>query len=140
MIFAHNTMVHKPGSFCFRGPVTAVCPAALNNPTVREVWHGFTFHLSELCCEETGEMSLTIGQAERLATQGAAYAIHVTEEGVSIAADDEKNLVRGLMTLLDLVKLNPAGDGLEIPCGELRENPAIQTRMIHYCVFHSCEL
>lgn len=70
--------------------------------------------------------------------EGFDYAISVEETGVFIDASNEKNLIYGFMTLIDLIKIDE-NKNVYIPCCEIKEKAKIKNRMIHFCLFPETE-
>lgn len=138
MIFHPQNCVMTAGSFVFSGVVKAVAHPSLNKDVIKEFWHNFTYGASTLSVEETNELVFTIGDANPLPLDGRAYSLNVTKGGVSISAENESNLVAGLMTLLDRITAVDLDDGTlgsAVECCEIKERPLIKNRMVHFCIF-----
>ncbi len=137
-MFQPDNMTLTGGSFAVPGKVTAKAPACFDREVIRDFWYGFSCHCSAIAFEETGECVFSIGEAEPLALEGHAYSIHVTPAGVCVAAENEKDLLLGYMTLLDRIEaVDGENDGTAaaIRCCRILESPSIQNRMAHFCVF-----
>ncbi len=140
MLFEHSKMIKKEGAYYFRGEVTGKAHPALDKPIIKELWHGFSFHLSTLRIDKADQLEFRLGNAEVLPVGDASYAIHVTPDGIAVSAGNEKELICAFMTLIDLIRASSDGESVLIDCCEIREKPLIKNRMIHFCVFHSTEL
>ena len=137
-MFHPKNMTLTGGSFVFAGEVTAKAPACFDKDCIREFWHGFAFHSSTLRLTSADAMVFRIGEAEALPPEGHTYSIHVTGTGVCVAAENEKDLLLGFLTLLDRMEAVDADDGstaLAVPCCRILESPAVENRMAHFCVF-----
>lgn len=140
MLFHHENLIKKEGSLVLGKDVTAKANAVLDKPVLKEFWHGHTFHSSCLQMTHVPETVFFTGNITLPPLEHYAYVIRVTPEGIGIAAGDEKNLLYGYMTLLDLIEIHPATGSLEIPCCEIRERPLVKNRMVHFCVFPETKL
>ncbi len=140
MIFTHEKASKRVGRFEFTGPQKAVAHSSLHSEAMRELWYGFSFHTSTLEAESTAQYTFQLGYATLPALGNDAYAISVTEQGIAVIADSEKSLAYGYMTLLDMIKMEDSGEGLYIECCEFSESPAIENRMVHFCIFPETEL
>ena len=137
-MFYPENMTLTGGSFVFSGAVTAAAPACLDNESIRMFWQGFTRRCSALQVQVTDGFCFRIGEAEALPADPGSCSIHVTETGLCIAAENEKNLLMGFMTLLDRIETVDDENGatvLSIPCCRLFETPGVGLRMVHFCVF-----
>ena len=142
MIFTHVPSESCDGVYSVGGRVSAGAHACLCNEIFAKLWDGYTYRSSALEIFETNELVFTIGNAARPELADGDYAVNVEKDGVCIVADSEKELIRGFMTLLDM--LRPAdGEGAVSVCAPLgiyREKAKIGLRMIHYCLFPENEL
>ena len=142
MVFTPRELIARPGRFRISASLAAKAHTCLTNAVFEEFWHGFTFHRSHIVISQTDEYRFTVGQVQEISPNGNAYAIRVTEDGISIVANDEKGLRIGFMTLLDRIRLENTADGeqLWIDCFDLRESPLIENRMVHFCIFPETKL
>ena len=141
MIFHPKHTTITDGVFRFGGDLTAVAHPCLNKAALLKFWKNFTFGFSTLTVTETEGYRFTLGKAESLPLDGNAYSIRITREGVCISADGRQNLIHGLMTLLDRIRVAEEEDGfLELDCCEIRDLPSVGTRMVHFCIFPETEL
>lgn len=142
MIFTHVPSESCDGVYSVGGRVSAGAHACLCNEIFAKLWDGYTYRSSALEIFETNELVFIIGNAARPELADGDYAVNVEKNGVCIVADSEKELIRGFMTLLDM--LRPAdGEGAVSVCAPLgiyREKAKIGLRMIHYCLFPENEL
>lgn len=143
MFFASDCAPAEAGCFTFGPAVTAKAADCLCNETLRSLWHGFTFRAGDLTTVPADGREFTIGAAPRPDTDGAEYAINVTETGVCIAADNDVGLIHGFITLLHRMRPVETEDGtprFELSCGVTRESAVIPRQMVHFCVFPETEL
>lgn len=142
MIFTPHGIVKASGSFIFSGNVNATAHPCLNKDIFKELWRNFTFGSSELGTSASEEYIFSIGNAKKLPLDGNAYSINVQKEGLCICADNERDLIHGFMTLIDRFKAIDLGEesAVELEYCEIRDRAAIQTRMVHFCIFPETEL
>lgn len=142
MIFHPQNTTKTQGSFVFFGNVNAIAHSCLNKNIIKEFWHNFTCQSSTLSIHESNEYIFSIGNAKPLPFDGFDYSINVEPDGVCICAENEKNLIRGFMTLLDRFKAVDIDETLavELECCQIKDKPIIQNRMVHFCIFPETEL
>lgn len=139
MFFTHENMIKKEGKFILNKHVTAKANKVLINNSLKEFWHGHSFSMSVLDMDLADELIFKIGDAEKIDLNGNAYTINVDVNGIFISASNEKNLIYGFITLLDLIKMTEA-EYAEIECCEISENPTVNKRMAHFCLFPDTKL
>ncbi len=142
MIFHPQSLVKKEGSFLFSGKVRAIAHPCLQKDIIREFWHNFTCQCAQLSTCACDEYLFCVGEAEKLVPDDDTYTVNVTPRGICICAGNEKDLLRGFMTLLDRIRAVDTKDGLacEVECCQIREQALIAIRMVHFCVFPETEL
>lgn len=140
MIFLHANSIKKDGKFTFSGKVEAFASSALNSDIIKDFWHGYTFRTSELEIKETKELVFKIGEAEVIDSGDSSYSINICETGIAVSAKNEKDLIYGFVTMLDLIKMDDNGEKLEVACQTIKESCQIERRMVHYCVFAQTKL
>ena len=104
MIFHPQSTINNVGSFTFFGNVNAIAHPCLNKNIIKEFWSNFTFKSSTLNVCESKEYIFSLGKAKPLSFDGYDYSINVEADGICVCAENEKNLICGFMTLLDLFK------------------------------------
>lgn len=139
MFFEHENIIKKDGCFFIHSELAAKGSHILNKSIFREFWFGHTFGYSELKLENTTEFIFSAGNTKKYELNGYDYVIAVEPNGIFIVAKDEKNLIYGFMTMLDRITTDENGN-ISIPCCEIRENPIIEKRMIHFCLFPDTQL
>ena len=77
MIFTHSKMTKKEGSFSFNGNVSATSHTSISKDIFSDLWHGFTFHISDISISSTDNLIFKIGSAKELTLDSNAYAINV---------------------------------------------------------------
>ena len=148
-------------AFRFGAAVTAYVTSAMTPDCaerLRAVWNRFCCTASVLEIRKdlfTGDLFdekqteetpfiLHIGGTSFLASQPKlrkpedSYAIRVTAEGVILEAKDEKTLIEGFMTLVQLIIPEDLGEGSErfsVTAAEVHDAPAIGMRAVHLCIF-----
>ena len=143
MIFNPKNFIKHEGRFVIPTNACASANACLNTPIIKEFWKNFTFQASTLSVSECDGYAFTLGNAERLPLDGCDYTVNVTESGLCVYAESEKDLIRGFMTLLDRIvaednEVNATVAAVE--CCEIRDSAEIKNRMIHFCIFAETEL
>ena len=143
MIFTPEHTIIKEGQCFFGTQVTAKGHDCLNKDVLKQLWHGSTYRVSQLTIKPTEKLIFTIGTAEAIDSKDSLYTINVTETGICIAADTEKGLIKGYITLLDQIKAIDLEEGqtiLAVDCCEIKDSPQIVNQMAHYCIFPDTEL
>ncbi len=142
MVFNPQNLIKKDGSFVIEKEVCAKAHTCLNTNVIREFWDGFTYTSSAISVVTAKELVFEVGRAGRPTLDGNEYAINVEKSGFSVVGENERALIRGVMTLLD--RFVPVEiDGIsraEIPCFELRERAVLENRMVHFCIFPETSL
>lgn len=59
-----------------------------------------------------------------------SYAMHITEDGVTIAADEMDGLSQGVKALWRMLDMKDT-----LPCGRIDDEPTLQFRAVHLCIF-----
>lgn len=139
MIFNSENVINKEGVFCFNKELEAFVHSSLNKEVLKDLWFNHTYRTAKINFSETDGFVFKTGTAKNPETDGYSYAINVEKTGISITANNEKDLVCGFITLLDRIRLTEEGN-LEIDCCEIKESPVIANRMIHICVFAGMQL
>lgn len=134
MIFEHQSLKEQPGAFKIGDHIQAEANSALNKGIFKEFWNNFTYTYSTLEISDTDELSFSVGNVEKPNLDNLSYAIKVESNGIYVTAKSEKTLIQAFMTLLDLITLDNDGQAI-IPYCEIKENPLIEKRMIHFCFF-----
>ena len=142
MIFHSQNLIKKVGSLVLSGEINAIAHSCLNKNIIKEFWRNFTFQGSTLNISESNEFIFSIGNTKPLLIDDCDYSINVDPDGICICAENEKNLIRGFMTLLDRFHAIDHEETLavEIACCQIKDKPMIQNRMVHFCIFPETEL
>ncbi len=140
MVFRHEQIIKKEGVFRFEGDQTASAHSVLISDVLDGIWYNYTYHQSHIFMQETDRFTFQIGYAEAPKLEDASYAIRVMPDGLCVVAGDERNLIYGFLTLLDMICMSEDGQSLQIDCCELLESPGVKNRMVHFCVFPDTEL
>lgn len=134
----------KPeGCFTFGEKVCATANACLDNEAIKSFWRGFCRQGGELEITPCDELCFTVGSAQKPSLDGGQYAVNIEKTGVCIVGDSEKSLIKGFMTLLDLIEAKELTDEksvFEIGCGCFREKLPFEYMMVHFCIFPETEL
>lgn len=139
MVFNCNKNTDSNGVFLLGRNITALANSCLNKEIFIELWHGFSYRCSSLQIQNTNEMFFMIGNTKIPSAEKSLYSISVTETGVCISANDEKGLKTGLFALMDRIMVSDNND-IYLSCCTISENPIIENRMAHFCVFPETEL
>ena len=142
MIFHPKYCEKKTGQFVLSEQICATAHSCLDQEVLREFWSNFTFQSSEISFCATSEYVFSVGNAEKLPLDGYSYTINVKEDGVCLFAEDRGALVKGFMTLLDLMKPIDRGEetGAALACCQIKDRPSVAERMVHFCIFPETEL
>lgn len=131
------------GSFHFGDTVRATANPCMNKEIIKELWKGHCYSASELEVTSTDEYVFLIGNVPVPELDGYSYAIEVSVEGIAIAAETEQNLLYGFFALLeyiDPVCLDHGKEHLKIPVLSVKDRPAVNNRMVHFCVFPETDM
>lgn len=142
MIFHPQNLIKNIGSLVLSGEINAIAHPCLNKIIIKEFWHNFTFQSCTLNVCESKEFVFSIGNTKPLLIDDCDYSINVGPDGICVYAENEKNLIRGFMTLLDRFHAIDHEETLavEIACCQIKDKPMIQNRMVHFCIFPETEL
>lgn len=142
MIFHPQNVIKTNGRFAFFGDLNAIAHPCLNKNIIKEFWHSFTFQSSTLNISESEKFIFSLGNAKPLSLDGYDYSINIEPCGVCVCAENEKDLIRGFMTLLDRFGAIDHDEALaiEMECCQIKDKPMIPTRMVHFCIFPETEL
>lgn len=131
------------GVFSFGANVRAAAHPCLNNEQMKSFWSGFCRQSGELKITECEQLVFSVGNAQKLTPDGNHYTVNTESTGLCITADSEKGLIDGFMTLLQQIRVKEItanGAEFQLPCGIFRENPRIENRMVHFCIFPETQL
>ena len=142
MIFHPQNIIKTKGNFAFWGDINATAHPCLNTNIVKDFWHNFTFQSSTLSIYESNEFIFSIGNAKPLSLEGCDYSINIENDGLCVYAENEKNLIRGFMTLLDRFRAIDHDEMFAIAtdCCQIKDKSMIENRMVHFCIFPETEL
>ena len=142
MIFHPQNLIKVDDRFVFWGDIYAIAHPCLNKDLIKNFWHSFTFNSSTLNISESKEFIFKVGNAKPLSLDNCDYSINIESDGICICAENEKDLIRGFMTLLDRFRAIDRNEALviELDCCQIKDKPMIQNRMVHFCIFPETEL
>ena len=143
MIFQPEDMVKSNELYCFGKQVTAISPACMDKEVLKQLWQGSTYRASQLTIKPTEKLIFMVGTAEAIDSKDTLYTINVTTKGICIAANTEKGLIKGYITLLDRIKAIDLEEGqtqLAVDCCQIKDSPQIANQMAHFCIFPDTEL
>jgi len=123
--------------FVIESETVAVCSAELCGDLLRELWQGFTFGKSHVTLLPAAETVFVIGEVTPPALpEGKKYAVCVSENGVAVSADNDKDLMQGIFALLREIKcISPEQDEVYLECAAFYDSEDIGVRMAHFCIF-----
>ena len=139
MVFSCNKSSEKEDVFILGEHIEATANICLDKDVFKELWHGFSYHLSHLQIKNTNEMIFKLGEIETPTVGDSLYCISVTETGACVAANNEKGLKTGLFSLVDKIKISD-DNALFLECCTVSDKPITENRMAHFCVFPETEL
>ena len=142
MVFHPKNTVNNGGRFTFFGNVNAIAHPCLDKNIIKEFWHNFTFQCSTLTVCQSNDFIFLIGNAKPLSLDGCDYSINIEPDGICVCAKNEKDLIRGFMTLIDQFHALDCNGALsvELDCCQIKDKPIIQNRMVHFCIFPETEI
>ncbi len=142
MIFNPKTIIKTNGSFIFPKKINAIAHSCLNKDIIKEFWNSFSFNSSILSISECNEFIFSIGNTPKLPLDDNEYSINIEEDGICVYAKNEKDLLRGFMTLLDRIKAVDLGEqtAAEAECCQIKDRALIQSRLVHFCIFPETEI
>ena len=142
MIFHPQNVIKTNGRFAFLGDLNAIAHPCLNKNIIKDFWHSFTFQSSTLNISESEKFIFSLGNAKPLSLDGYDYSINIEPCGVCVCAENEKDLIRGFMTLLNRFRAIDRDEALaiEMDCCQIKDKSMIPTRMVHFCIFPETEL
>ncbi len=138
MIFFHKNKISGSKIFRISSKINTDANECLCKNVFKEFWKGFSFHLSEIEFFKTKDNVFRVGICEVPSLDDEEYAISIRESGIAIVGKDNRGLIEGYMTLLDMIECDD--DGAFISCCDIKEHPLIKRRMIHFCLFPETEL
>ncbi len=107
---------------------------------IKALWHRFCCTASALTIavreEKNAPLTAWIGQRGELSAE--YYALRVTESGVTLCGKDEKALLDGFTTLVQLIvpdELKQGCESFHITAAQVCDAPSLGMRAIHLCVF-----
>ena len=139
MFFSHQGLHPEKGRFRLGREVAATGHSGLCAPVFARLFHGFAYRTATLTVQKTDDCVFRIGQGVPPSADGVAYAIRVEAAGAAVCAATPADLVRGVLTLFDLICMDEQG-GCYLPFCDFRESPQVTVRMVHFCVFPETEL
>lgn len=139
MVFNHETITTKKGCYYLNKKVSFYANDIINKDILRKFWNSFSFGHSDIEFMQTDDLVFYTDIAKQVELGEYTYAINVETDGIFVKAKDEKGLISGFMTLIDLIKMDDDGN-VKIDCCEIYESPYIKKRMIHFCVFPETEI
>ena len=142
MFFDVQNLTKLTGRYPVEEKNRAVAHVSLCKPVFAEYWNNFSYGLSEIELIPTDSFTFCIGQVPVLPLDGESYRVSITESGVSLAADSEKSLICGFMTLIDRLLMERVNgeSRLFLDACTYGETAFIARRMAHFCVFPETEL
>ena len=101
MMYCPNIYEEREGSFVLPQNAHVAAHPVLDHPVIKELFLGHAFRLSSLTLSQTDELIFRLGNAATPPLAGEAYAVSVEKDGACVCAKGEKELIWGLMMLLD---------------------------------------
>ncbi len=139
MFFNPQNVTYTDGFFRLADKVKAVAHPSLCKDVFAELWNGFCFRLSTIELAPTDALVFQIGNVSALPIENDDYSVHITSDGVCVAATTEKNLLCGYYAFLDRICMEEKGSLAARAC-TFSEKAKIERRMAHFCVFPETEL
>ncbi len=125
--------------FILNNATTALADRRMENNTVKNLWHSFTFHNGSLEIKAGDELSFRIGSTVApTLRENRDYSLLVDCNGAAVVGKDYPSLMRGFISLL--MKIEYEDGQTIIRYTEEESNYKIQNRMLHICVFPENDL
>ena len=137
MFFSHP--LSPTGRYFLAREEKAFAGARLVRPILAELFERFSYQAATVSFTPTDAPVFYLGNAAPLPAPAVGYAIRVEETGAAVSAADEENLVKGYLTLLDMIAMDEEGR-VFLPFCRLQESAIVPVRMVHFCVFPETEL
>lgn len=107
----------------------------LDSETIKELWSGFCSLSSSADITECEDMTVTIGKKQAVElNDDEEYICRIGEDGITVAARDEKALMRGFISLICNIE-NKEKNIFKIECGDIHGKFTVANRMVHICIF-----
>ncbi len=107
------------------------------------LWNRFTCGAGKIVFEDSCGMNAFCGVMGEAVCEpcpaSEKYVLCITENGISIAANDTQGFIYAFYTLLQLIIPTRENQFL-LPCVKVTDRPALTVRMIHFCVFPETDL
>ena len=132
------------GVYSFGAKTIAKANACLSSPIFQELWNGFCCNCGELLIENVCDNVFILGEVGAIQKpERDGYILEITEKGVAISANDEKNLLYGFFALLERIRVictEKNKEKFSITCCRVTDEPKVKLRMVHFCVFPETKL
>ncbi len=138
MVFKPDNCIYKEGCFYLEKTLNVVAHSSVCKTEILEFFYRCAFTLCKVQAKESGELIFKIGDDDGIDVGEHEYTISVTKSGVCVRANTKADLVRGVVTLAQLVQTDD--DRVKIDCCEIRDSSKIKVRMAHFCIFASTKL
>lgn len=139
MFFDPQNISYTDGFFRISKKVKAVAHPILCKDVFAMLWNGFCFRSSEIELAPTDALVFRIGNVSALPTENDDYSVHITPDGVCVAATNERNLLYGFYAFLDRICMEEKENVTARACC-FSEKAKIKRRMAHFCVFPETDL
>lgn len=140
----------KGGKFIFGKKVFLTLPADFSahefEALAPELWNNFSCGKSELVilrsasAEKCAFFSCSPEAEADPAKTAHDYELEITSDLISLAASSDTGIIHGFMTVLQLFeRYDPHSGTQAIACASVTDDPALEFRAVHLCVFPETE-
>jgi len=127
-------------SYILETTPTINIPETADAPVTEEILQNYTYGTKWNIAHSLKDNCVTMGNYKELNRGDFEYLVNVTDEGVYIEGRDYSATMRGFLTLLEKIEYSEADDYFYIENCCITENPLIDFRCVHLCIFPETKL
>lgn len=126
-------------SYVFKKTPTIIMPSIDDNPVIEELLQNYAYGTKWNIIRNLNNC-ITIGNYKKTDRGKSEYVINVTDDGVYVEGCDYSSTMRGFLTFLEKIKYSANGEYFYIENCYITENPLIDFRCVHLCIFPETKL
>ena len=126
-------------SYILETTPTINMPQIADNSVIEELLQNYTYGTKWNVIYNL-DNCITIGNYKKANRENAEYVINVTDDGVYISGCDYSSTMRGFLTFLGKIQYFSNGGYFYIENCCITENPLIDFRCVHLCIFPETKL
>ena len=89
--------------------VLATANSCINSLAIKDFWRNCSFRTSQISFSQIDSYEFIIGSPKKISLDNYEYAISVDNYGVYVLANSNNSLIRGVITLFQLMKMDENG-------------------------------